>query len=288
MEQPKVSAVITTHNRLDLLKRAINSVKSQTYNNIECIVVSDNSSDGTDEYCSSLDGIIYIPIPAKESRGGNHARNQGVLKAKGEYVAFLDDDDYWEPTKIEKQIELAEEKSCGFIYCGAKIENVIKGTIEYSNYVPSSYYSGDVSRKILTSIFTTTSEILVKRDLIIKAGMFDENLKFWQEYELSIRLAQTTEFHFIEEPLTIYRIDANDKGRLTNKYIEWKDAVKYINSKHKKLYEALDFKEMLCYKQLVWRESFTRCKNAGLKRKEHYYKFILWLSYLPIRMKRPF
>ena len=89
----KVSAIITTHNRLELLKRAINSVKTQTYPNIECIIVSDNSSDGTDEYCSSLDDVIFISIPSKESRGGNYARNLGIKKSKGEYVAFLDDDD---------------------------------------------------------------------------------------------------------------------------------------------------------------------------------------------------
>ena len=285
MEQPKVSAVITTHNRLDLLKRAINSVKSQTYNNIECIVVSDNSSDGTDEYCSSLDGIIYIPIPAKESRGGNYARNVGIKHAQGVYIAFLDDDDYWKPTKIEKQVALVKEKNCAFVYCGATIEHIEGDNVSYSQYMPSSSYRGDVSRKILLSIFTRTSEILVKKDLLIEAGLFDENLKFWQEYELSIRLAQFTEFHCVYAPLTVYRIDKNDKGRLTNRYSEWQKAVKYIRHKHKGLYEMLSFKELLIYKQFFWNEAVFRSKSAGLKSIELYYRMLLGLSCMPYKIK---
>lgn len=93
-----VSAIITTHNRLSLLKRAVESALSQTYKNIEVIVVDDASTDGTPEYCNELP-LRYIYIPKEESRGGNHARNLGILAAKGEYVAFLDDDDYWLPRK---------------------------------------------------------------------------------------------------------------------------------------------------------------------------------------------
>ena len=284
-EMRKVSAIITTHNRLELLKRAIKSVKTQTYPNIECIVVSDNSSDGTDEYCSSLEDVIFISIPAKESRGGNYARNLGIKKSQGEYVAFLDDDDYWIKDKIEKQINIAENNHCGLVYCGLTFEDVLDETTHYTTYLPKACYSGDVSKIILTTIFTTTSEILVKKSLLEQVGYFDENLKFWQEYELSIRLSQITPFLYVDEALTVYRRDYRDKNRLTNKYSGWKDSVNYIHMKHKFLYNKLSFKEKLCAKQFYWTEAIARCKSSSLPIHENYYRIKLWISTLPFRIK---
>ena len=103
----KVSAVITTHNRCELLLKAIESVKNQTYKNIEIIVVDDASSDSTLDKCRILDGIKYIRI--NTSKGGNYARNVGIKNSSGHYIAFLDDDDEWYPTKIEKQLGLFDK-----------------------------------------------------------------------------------------------------------------------------------------------------------------------------------
>ena len=108
-----VSAIITTHNRCDLLVRAIESVLSQTYREQECIVVDDASVDDTSEVCKRYP-VIYLQIPKEESRGGNYARNLGIKASKGKYCAFLDDDDYWLPTKIEKQVELIEKRKCEY------------------------------------------------------------------------------------------------------------------------------------------------------------------------------
>ena len=103
MEKKIVSVVITTKNRKDLLLRAINSVRNQTYKEIEIIVVDDASTDGTREICENMDDLVYVYIPLNESKGGNYARNLGIKTANGEYIAFLDDDDYWEVSKIQKQ-----------------------------------------------------------------------------------------------------------------------------------------------------------------------------------------
>ncbi|WP_288911006.1 glycosyltransferase family 2 protein, partial [uncultured Thomasclavelia sp.] len=88
-----VSAIITTHNRLELLKRAIQSVYNQTYSNIELIVVDDASDDGTKEWAEQQ-SFKFIYIPKEKSKGGNYARNLGIKSSHGKYVAFLDDDDY--------------------------------------------------------------------------------------------------------------------------------------------------------------------------------------------------
>ena len=126
MEYILVSVVITTKNRKDLLLRAIESVKTQTYSNIEVIVVDDASTDGTKDICERYDGITYIYISSDESKGGNYARNVGIKQSKGVYIAFLDDDDYWDSSKIEKQLSLISDESIGFVYCGMRKEIVNK------------------------------------------------------------------------------------------------------------------------------------------------------------------
>lgn len=263
--QVVVSAIITTHNRINLLPRAIDSVLSQTYQFLECIVVSDNSTDGTVEYCNARKDIQFIDIQASESKGGNYARNRGILASKGEYVAFLDDDDFWLPGKIEQQIKVADEKHCGLVYCGRKLEHVaIDGGVSFQDDLPSAINSGNMAKRVLNVICTTTSSILLSREILDKVGLFDENLSFWQEYELCIRLAQETEFYFVPEALVVYRVDVSDKGRLTNKYEEWWGAVEYILHKHKGLYSKLSFNERRLAKLLIYRDAYGRSINCGL------------------------
>ncbi len=256
-----VSAIITTHNRLELLKRAVESVYAQTYPDIELIVVDDASNDGTKEYCASQS---FQTIRIEESRGGNHARNLGIKAAKGYYVAFLDDDDVWLPEKIEKQVQVIESKDCELVNGGRLVEQVDGESVRYIENLPSPDYCGDMSHKILQAICTTTSIILVKRQALLDVGMFDENLKFWQEYEMTIRLAQRKPFYFINEPLIIYRLDLKDKNRLTNKFYEWKRTVKQIHDKHKALYDNLTFRETLGAHLVVCIDACGRCDACGL------------------------
>lgn len=278
-----VSAIITTHNRLDLLKRAVESVFSQTYRNIELIVVDDHSIDGTYEYCQSQP-FRYIYISPGESRGGNYARNQGIRAAKGEYVAFLDDDDYWLPEKIEKQVKLLESKHCELVTCTRKDEIVkLDGTIQIvkNNYVPQN---GDMSKKILFGVYTTTSLMLVKKQALLDIGFFDEDLKFWQEYELTIRLAQRTHFYCVNEDLAVYRVNIYDSNRLTNKYNEWIKAVSYIFEKHKHLYNRLTFIEHLMVENYRISEAAHRAQRSGLIWKSFYNYILLYTKCLPVKI----
>ena len=291
MEQELVTAIITTHNRLVLLKRAIDSVFAQTYSNIELIVVDDASTDGTSEYCTQQP-LRYIFIPKEESKGGNYARNQGIRAAKGKYIAFLDDDDYWLPTKIEKQVALIESKECELVHCGRKLE-IIKGNkVTYRDLLPISSEYGDMHKKILQTICTTTTNILAKRKALFDVGLFDENLRFWQEYELTIRLAQRKPFYFVNEVLSVYRIDTSDKHRLTNKYEEWKDAVKYIHKKHAELYSKLNCVERFRVYLMILIDAIQRSKAAGLKKKSIFIYIKWFILSFPIRIfdriARPF
>lgn len=285
---PLISAIITTHNRPLLLDRAIKSVFSQTYKNIECIVVDDKSDDNTKDICASFPTIRYIYISPEESKGGNYARNQGIIASKGKYCAFLDDDDYWLPQKIEKQVQLIEEKGCELVYCGRKMEIVQKEKTTYYNRLPNPSFWGDMHKKILlTCCCCTTSTMMVSREALFDVGLYDEKLAFWQDYELTIRCAQRKPFYYVNEPLCVYRKDVNDDQRLTNKYWGWKKAVKYIHQKHRDLYKRLTLKEKLKVKVLVWEDAyFNRCNSSELKWRKRYYRLlIIVFSSIPRKLR---
>lgn len=258
----KVTAIITTHNRLNLLKQAIDSVRRQTYPDIELIVVDDGSTDGTEAYCRRQP-LQYIRVEAAESRGGNHARNLGIRAAEGKYIAFLDDDDRWLPEKTARQVRLIEEKGCEMVFCGMTIETVRAGIATYTDTLPHDSHRGDMSRAILYTIPAVTSTMLFSRDALIDAGLFDEKLNFWQEYELSIRLAQRGPFFFVAEPLAIYRVDTGDRQRKTNKYALWLKAVEYVKEKHRDLYAMQTPAERLRTRLLINGDARARCKCSG-------------------------
>lgn len=263
-KRPLVTAIVTTHNRLDLLKRAIKSIQEQTYENIELIVVDDASEDGTESYCKSQ-SFSYIRIAKEDSRGGNYARNIGISKAKGEYIAFCDDDDYWLPSKVEKQLLLIEQTGCDFVHSARTAEIVEGNELRYQNIFPPIEADGDISKSILWNIYCFTITLFIRRNAILKVGGFDESLKAWQEYDLTIRLAQISETHYINEPLSVYRVDIKDPHRLTNKYYGWRDSVDLIYQKHRSLYSRLSFKEKLRVRSLKYSDGIGRARASGLR-----------------------
>ena len=157
----KVSVIIPTHGRPELLERTLNSVIQQTYKNLEIIVVSDGFNEKTNELMDSFPGIKYYFY--KYSRGANFARNYGVDKSISDVVAFLDDDDQWEPQKVEKQISILSEKpKVGLVYTGNK--QVYEDSNISFTYTPTE--SGDLSEKIFQKNFVgSTSSVLIKNHM---------------------------------------------------------------------------------------------------------------------------
>lgn len=235
-----ISAIITTHNRVDLLGRAINSVLSQTYSDIELIVVSDGSTDGTDELMKDYEidrRIRYINY--SPARGGNYARNIGIESANGEYVAFLDDDDEWLPTKIERQVALMEaDNEVGLVYTGINCIYVNEG-ISYP-FRPSN--RGNLSKTILfENCVGSTSSVMLRRSLC-RACRFDENLQALQDFDLWIEVLQGCKADVVSEPMVNYYNYRNQTqvSSSTAKYIQ---ATEYINKKYATLFEKLTPRE---------------------------------------------
>mgnify|MGYP003288576104 CR=1 FL=1 len=277
-----VSAIITTHNRFALLPRAIESVLSQSYKNIECIVVDDASTDDTQNYCSNRSDIVYVRIEKKDSMGGNYARNKGISVAKGDLLAFLDDDDYWVKDKIEKQIQLLGSRKDLMVFCGRKIEIVNGDSVDYVADLPHHKSKGDMRHRILYTFPTVTSCIMVNKEMVEKIGCFDENLRYWQESEMLIRLAQIIQFEYVNEPLVVYRSDKNDTNRLSNKFYDWKKCVAYIRKKHNTLYNQLSFKESLLYRTHFYSDAANRARMCGMK-----FRYLMYfLMLIPLRIVR--
>jgi glycosyltransferase involved in cell wall biosynthesis len=280
---PLVSAIITTHNRLGLLKKAISSVFNQTYEPVECIIVDDASTDGTKEYCSQLTNIMYIRIEPNESKGGNYARNLGIRQANGKYIAFLDDDDEWLPEKTSIQVEfLNKHPNVKLVYCGSVVHLITDTkTTTYFQY-PNVLNKGKIGKRIFYSMLSTISTMMVCKETLFSVGLFDESLSCWQDYELTIRICQIAEVDFVYQCLILYRQNLEDENRISNKYEQWRTATDLIRQKHEKLYKTLYFHERWMQKILFYSDAANRCMVSDDKqgyrinlKKTLYYKILI-------------
>lgn len=234
--QPLVSVVIPTHNRCDLLWRAISSALQQTYTNLEVIVVSDGSEDSTDALMEQISEQRVRYIAYHPSKGANVARNTGIAEAKGEYVAFLDDDDEWYPQKIEKQIQLiSKNESIGLVCTGIRAiyvkENITK------DYVPPA--KEDSSKEILIrNCIGSTTTVLVEKALLDLCGGFDPQLGALQDYDLWIRLCQKTKVGVVREPCVDYYVYTQN-NQISSHTENYEKAILYIERKYQSKLEAM-------------------------------------------------
>ena len=200
---PEVSAVITTHNRQHLVGRAIRSVLNQTYKDLEIIVVDDCSSDKTQEVVSGVKDSRVQYIRLERNSGGVAARNTGTKMASGKYVAFLDDDDEWQPEKLEKQVKLAESRSEDYavINCGATIMNE-HGEI-LATHMPR--LRGQIRSEILEKgLATIPSSHLFRKEALEIMGGYDESLPTHNEHDIWMEMGRRGyRCDYVDEPLVI-------------------------------------------------------------------------------------
>ena len=198
MSDPLVSVVTPTYDRPEFLVTALETVREQTYPRIHHIVVDDHSSTPVSDVVSNEDSDIVLRRH-RTNRGANAARNTGIDIADGEYIAFLDDDDEWKPTKIAQQVKTAERTGAEAVYTG--IEQERDGEI-FATQTPD--LCGDITRELLTkALLNSTSTIMVHADVFSKAGKFDEELPINQDWEFYIRASTVAEFAAIPKPLVI-------------------------------------------------------------------------------------
>lgn len=214
---PKVSVIIPTYNRENLVLESIRSVFAQTFADFEIIVVDDGSTDNTREILQPyLSKIKYI---YHRNTGQSFARNLGILASEGEYLAFLDSDDIWEPKKLKIQVEiLNKEKNIGLIFTNFK--KFDKGRIIFESrfdiykllyQIPIEKADGynifkkKVFRELLEETWIFTPTVMVRKECFAKAGLFNPDIRFSEDWELFLRLARHFYFAYIDRPLVKVR-----------------------------------------------------------------------------------
>jgi glycosyltransferase involved in cell wall biosynthesis len=205
---PSISVIITTFNRCALLQRAVESVKRQSLEDFETIIVNDGSTDETGAWLSGLGHRTAAVISFEKNRGGNVARNAGLATASGRWVAFLDDDDTWESNKLAAQIEAAVSLDDPVIYTGKSVDRSDGRPTGYSFKQPRF---ADHFRSIMYDNFIgVTSSVMARRDSVLGIGGFDERLPALQDYDLYIRLLKNRRAFGLPAPLVRYT--HNDAG----------------------------------------------------------------------------
>ena len=178
-----VSVIITTHNRSKLLKRSINSVLNQTYKAIEIIIVDDASKDDTSEvvkdFSQKFNNIKYQRNTINQ--GSNASRNTGINLSSGFFVTGLDDDDEFMPNRIEVLVKNYSDK---YSFVTTRNYKVFK------NKTLKTKYKKEVNLDTILYSNIVANQILVKREIIINSGLFDETLTRYQDYDMWLRLIQ--------------------------------------------------------------------------------------------------
>lgn len=231
--QDLVSVIIPTKNRPKMLYECIHSIIEQTYKRIEIIIVDDDHEYWSAEKCllenfSNFDNIQYYKNPGM---GGNSARNHGLAKAKGNFIAFCDDDDLFEKQKIELQLKLLITSNTGACYCYSKRiiveKDIIMNEFIYKPPLPCRYLFMPL---LLSYNFIGTQTLMCKKELLNTVNGFDENLKRMQDWDIVIRLAKVTDFVCVKVPLVKIRI--HDNSRVSK--LPW-EHVSFIYRKHKNI-----------------------------------------------------
>jgi glycosyltransferase involved in cell wall biosynthesis len=211
-DSPLVSVIIPVYNGERYVKDAIESVLGQTYKNIQIIAVNNDSPDGSLHRLNEYKDKIEIITEYK--RGVAHARNAGIERSQGEYLAFLDQDDFWKSHKIEQQIAIIKSNpNTVLVHTGIEhyddATGCVVGPVDVSAHPEE--YEGNCFRKLLLKNAIYNSSVLVKRNVVIAAGAMNTAMagNTCQDYDLWLRISQKGSFSFIRGKLTRFRLHSN-------------------------------------------------------------------------------
>lgn len=207
---PLVSVVIPTYNRSDIICATVENVLAQTYPSVEIIVVDDGSTDNTREELARFGDRIRVV--SQENAGPAAARNRGANVSQGEFIAFQDSDDLWEPIKLEAQIKLLQrvDGSVPCCLCNAVMHlssGALTSSFGYALINPRCEQGIwlNVAEVLATRFVLFNQAVVIRRKAWEKVKGFDVSLKYLEDYDLPLRLAFEGPWAFIRTPLVIYR-----------------------------------------------------------------------------------
>jgi|GEM_PF-1135942 len=299
-----VSVILPTHNRAHYIPYAIQSVLNQTYKDIELIVINDGSTDETEEVIKPyLRDINYIH---QENSGSGKARNEGIKAAKGEYIAFIDDDDIWLPWKLELQMEIFNKhKEIGIICTNFSIfndkEERPSGIKEYFglfkrtnldfdtifkqnkriffNDKEFNFYWGDIFPTIIQGSLIHQVSILTKKNIVEEIGFYNESLSDNEDYDVCLKIGEKYEIGYVDIDTVKVRLSPKTRSNDESTRIKfWENNLQIvtqaINRSSKK--EILDKNSISNrFDQIYQKIAYYSLSAGDLKKSRFYLKKII-------------
>lgn len=272
-----VSAVIPTYNRSGEIKRAIESVLSQSYDDIECIVVDDGSSDRTPEIVTAIEDDQLKYLKHETNRGVSAARNTGVEAAEGEYIAFLDSDDEWETRKIEKQVEVIESRSSSWnaVYCDVNKRRKSR-VKQLFDRILSEDIGKEGGKELIENVISMElavhagSTLLAERKSVVEAGGFDESMQRHEELEFLVRFLEEGKMAYLDRELVTLHDSGYPEAELLEqekkKFVEKVGQYVGKGNQNKEEIKAVHETELAKanFREGHWREAYQHLKGGRI------------------------
>ncbi len=201
-ESKLVSVIIPTYNRAGVLEKSVRSVLDQTWRDLECIVVDDGSTDGTERVVKAI-GDSRLRFVYQENAGACAARNRGIREAGGDWIAFHDSDDTWRREKLEKQMAVVERMKPDIVICKLMMHRPDGSEILYPKRIPEGFV---LPEDDLFGVGTQT--ILARRD-VAERNLFDPSFPRYQDLEWLIRAVKAWRIYCLDEALVDYEVGAD-------------------------------------------------------------------------------
>ena len=217
----KISVIIPTYNRANLIERSVRSVLDQTYDNLEVIVVDDGSIDDTQEVIGRIEDPRLLYKKLSSNQGVSNARNVGVSMATASLIAFQDSDDKWRKDKLEKQMEYRQaHPEYSMVY-----SSYLYHTKEQESYqVPSANIQGELEGDIFTSLLIRNTigapTMLMRKECFLQCGGFEPSYKSLEDWEFVLRFSKEYQVGFVREPLMDAYLSRNSVSSAAGAYYE--------------------------------------------------------------------
>lgn len=284
MSSRLVSVIVPVYNGSEWIKNCLNSVLTQTHNNIELIVVDDDSQDGSVDIVKSINDDRITILQNSSNQGIATSRNRGIKESNGEYICFLDQDDIMLPDKIENQVKLFEKSSCnlGVVYGDVIVNDTANG----ENHILKSKVVPNERDQRIDEIYWSnpirTISAMVKSSCFQRYGLLDESLSRADDYEFWLRIADDYEFCYNAKIYALKRSHQSnasgdisemtrdrlkianmysDKYNLTEVHLSSKKSEIYLNSS-KRYLDQRNYSQFLCH---MWK-SYINCKLMSVKK----------------------
>lgn len=259
-----VSVIIPVYNHADRIGRCLESVLSQTYRQLEIIIVDDGSTDNLVQMVKPV--WNQIKLIHQENMGQGAARNAGVRVARGDWVAFLDSDDLWDPRKLEVQMNYLEQTDYEWVHNRTRILPELEVPQYFGDWFQGER-SGKVAKQLLSTNFICTSSVVIRKSILVDVGGFSEDreLQNFEDYELWLRIAALVPIGYVDEPLTFYTTDSLDSAQQESRLTKIKKNELVMRRLEKMPFDTYTksgiFRRRIQYKQ----DHFQQALLAGYK-----------------------